>query len=526
MTRLNRFLISALTAAAIAAPLAVSSAGAATLRWGSRADIYSLDPDSVPSTSNLAFLNHIYEGLIRYGPNFEIEPALATEWKLIDNKYWRFTLRKGVKFHNGADFTADDVVASMNRVSDPTSPLRGNIPLYVGVKKVDDFTVDIEVSAPTALFLNDMTNIFMFNAKWLKDNNAEKPTDIASKTENYATHNTNGTGPFKLDSRVPDSKTVLLVNDQWWDEKKHNLDRIEYVPISSAATRVAALLSNEIDLVDSAPIQDLPRLESSPGIKVSKRTELRTVFIGFNGKEKLEDGRPNPFLDVRVRQAVEASIDRDLINKKIMRGLARPSGSLIAPEIAGYAKSLDTYQPADPKQAQKLLEEAGQKGLAFTYLCMNDESINEEDICSGIANMLKRAGFAPTIDMGPRAVQQPKRTNGKADMFNLSWANEPTLDAYSLLSQVLSTRSGSTGVSNYGGWSYPELDELVKKAAQEADTAKRLALEEQALKIAKDKAILIPLHQQPIAWGMLDKVQSVDFCADNKPRHWHTMMAE
>ncbi len=360
MTRLNRFLISALTAAAIVAPVLASPASAATLRWGSRADIYSLDPDSVPSTSNLAFLNHIYEGLVRYGPNFEIEPALATEWKLIDDRHWRFTLRKGVKFHNGADFTADDVVASMNRVSDPTSPLR-NIPLYVGVQKVDDFTVDIEVSAPTALFLNDMTNIFMFNAKWLKDNNAEKPTDIASKTENYATHNTNGTGPFKLDSRVPDSKTVLLANDQWWDKKQHNLDRIEYIPIASAATRVAALLSNEIDLVDSAPIQDLPRLEASPGIKVNKRTELRTVFIGFNGKEKLEDGRPNPFLDVRVRQAVEASIDRDLIDKKVMRGLARPSGSLIAPEIAGYAKSLDTYQPADPKLAQKLLEEAGQR---------------------------------------------------------------------------------------------------------------------------------------------------------------------
>lgn len=368
MSRLNRFVASMLTAAAIALPAIATRADAATLRWGSRADIYSLDPDSVPSTSNLAFLNHIYEGLIRYGPNFEIEPALATEWKLVDNKYWRFTLRKGVKFHDGADFNADDVVASMNRVSDPTSPLRGNIPLYVGVKKIDDYTVDVEVSAPTALFLNDMTNIFMFDAQWLKDNDAEKPTDIASNTENYATHNTNGTGPFKLESRVPDSKTVLLVNDQWWDEKKHNLERIEYIPISSAATRVAALLSNEIDLVDSAPVQDLPRLESSQGIKVSKRTELRTVFIGFNGKEKLEDGRPNPFLDVRVRQAVEASIDRDLINQKVMRGLARPSGSLIAPEISGYAAALDTYQPVDAQRAQKLLEEAGQTGLAFTYL--------------------------------------------------------------------------------------------------------------------------------------------------------------
>ena len=521
MSRLSKFMIAALAAVAI-----TGSASAASLKWGGRADIYSLDPVSVASTSNLAFLNHIYEGLIRYGPNFEIQPALATEWKLIDNKYWRFTLRKGVKFHNGAEFTADDVVASMNRVSDATSPLRGNIPLYVGVKKVDDYTVDLEVSSPNALFLNDMTNIYMYSAKWLKDNNAEKPTDISTKTEGYATHNTNGTGPFKLESRVPDSKTTLVVNEQWWDEKKHNLDKIEFLPISSASTRVAALLSGEVDLIDSAPIQDLPRLESTPNLKVDKRTELRTVFIGFNGKEKLEDGRPNPFLDERVRKAVEASIDRDLINKKVMRGLSRPSGSLIAPDIAGYAKSLDTYEPANPEAAKKLLAEAGKDGLSFTYLCMNDESINEEDFCSGIANMLKRSGFQPNIDMGPRAVQQPKRTKGLADMFNLSWANEPTLDAYSLLSQVLATRKGSTGVSNYGGWSYPEIDKLVAEASQESDTTKRLALEEQALKIAKDKAILIPLHQQPIAWAMQDKVKSVDFRADNKPRHWLTQMAQ
>ncbi|MFT3998639.1 MAG: ABC transporter substrate-binding protein [Rhizobium sp.] len=521
MLHFKKVIIAALAAAAIAAP-----ADAATLRWGSRADIYSLDPDSVPSTSNLAFLNHIYEGLVRYDANFKIEPALATEWKLIDNKHWRFTLRKGVKFQNGADFTADDVVASFKRASDPASPLRGNIPLYVGIQKVDDYTVDIEVSASTSLFLNDITNIFIFNAKWLKDNGSEKPTDFASKVEGYATMHTNGTGPFKLESRVPDSKTVLVVNPGWWDQKKHNLDRIEFVPIASAATRVAALLSGEIDFIDSAPIQDLPRLESTPNITVKKRTELRTVFIAFNRKEKLEDGRPNPFNDLRVRQAFEASIDRDLINKKVMRGLARPSGSLIAPELPGYVKDLDTYRPADPKLAQKLLEEAGQKNLAFTYMCMNDESINEEDICSGVTNMLKRGGFQPNIDIAPRAVQTSKRSNGKADVFNLSWANEPTLDAYSLLSQVLSTRNGAMGVSNYGGWSNPDLDKLVAEAAQEPDNDKRLALEAQALKIAKDQVMLIPLHQQPIAWALLNKVKSIDFRADNKPRLWLTQMAE
>jgi peptide/nickel transport system substrate-binding protein len=521
MSRMKSFILAALTAAAIAAP-----ASAETLRWGGRADIFSLDPYSVPSTSNLAFLNHIYEGLVRYDADFKIEPALATEWKLVDDKHWRFTLRKGVKFHDGAEFTADDVVASFKRASDETSPLRGNIPLFAGVSKVDDYTVDIEVSAPTSLFLNDITNIFIFDATWLKANNSAKPTDFASKVEGYTTQHTNGTGPFKLESRVPDSKTVLVVNDGWWDEKKHNLDRIEFMPISSAATRVAAVLSGEIDVIDSAPIQDLPRLESSPGITVKKRTELRTVFVAFNRKEKLEDGRPNPFNDLRVRQAFEASIDRDLINKKVMRGLARPSGSLIAPEISGYAKSLDTYSPADPARAQQLLADVGMKDLAFTYMCMNDESINEEDICSGIVNMLKRGGFQPTMDIAPRAVQTPKRSNGKADVFNLSWANEPTLDAYSLLSQVLSTRKGAMGVSNYGSWSNPDIDTLVEQAAHEPDNTKRLALEEAALKIAKDETMLIPLHQQPIAWAMLSTVKSVDFRADNKPRHWHTMMGK
>jgi len=520
MSRFKKLILGAVAAIAISAP-----ASAETLRWGGRADIYSLDPDSIASTFNLSFLNHIYEGLVRYDANFKIEPALATKWELIDNKVWRFTLRQGVKFHNGADFTADDVIASLNRVTDPASPLRGNIPLYVSSKKVDDHTVDIEVSAPTSLFLNDMTNIFMFSGKWLKDNNTEKPTAVDTKTEGYATHNTNGTGPFKLESRVADSKTVLLVNDLWWDEKKHNLDRIEYMPIASPATRVAALLSGEVDLVDSAPIQDLPRLESSPGLTVLKKQEFRTVFLGFNRKEKLEDGRPSPFNDVRVRQAVEAAIDRDLINAKVMRGLARPSGSLIAPEIAGYAKSLDTYSKADPERAKALLKEAGQEGLKFTYMCSNDESINEEDFCAGIANMLKRAGFDVSIDIAPRAIQSPKRTQGKADMFNLSWANEPTLDAYSILAQVLSTKNDKVGVSNYGGWSYPELDKLVAQAVQEPDVAKRLALEEAALKIAKDDTILVPLHQQPIAWATQAKVKSVDFRSDNKPRHWLTQMA-
>ena len=514
-------------AAALALSVSAVAAHAETVvKWGSRADIYSLDPNSVPSTANLAFLNHIYEGLVRYDKEFGLEPALATEWELVDDSFWRFTLREGVKFHDGADLTADDVVASFKRAADPASPLKGNMPLYKDIRKIDDYTVEIEVTTPSSLFLNDITNIFVFDAGWLKDNNTEAPTDFGGGVEGYATGNTNGTGPFKLESRAPDSKTVLLVNEGWWDEAQHNIDRLVFIPITSDATRIAALLSGEVDIIDSAPIQDLERLKADPSIKVLTMTELRTVFLAMNRRETLPDGRPNPFNDIRVRQAIEALIDRELINERVMRGLARPSGSLIAPDVAGYAESLDTFEPADPEKAAALLKEAGAEGLRFTYTCMNDESINEEDWCQGIANLLQRAGMQVDIDMGPRSVQSPKRSQGKTEMFNLSWANEPTLDAFSLLSQVLSTKEGAYGVANYGGWSSPELDSFVKQAAEATDPAERLKLEEEALRIAKEEILLIPLHQQPIAWATRDNIESIDLRADNKARHWFTKVAE
>jgi peptide/nickel transport system substrate-binding protein len=514
------------TALALALTVGAVAAQAETVKWASRADIFSLDPNSVPSTSNLAFLNHIYEGLVRYDTNFKLEPALATEWELVDDKFWRFKLREGVKFHDGADFTADDVVASFNRAADPASPLRGNMPLFKEIRKIDDYTVDIDVTSPSSLFLNDITNIFSFDSGWLTANNTATPTDYSQSVEGYATNNTNGTGPFMLESRQPDSMTVLLVNENWWDEKKHNIDRLEFIPISSPSTRVAALLSGEVDVIDSAPLQDLQRLEADPNIKVQARTELRTVFIAFNRNETLPSGKLNPFNDIKVRQAFEASIDRDLINDKVMRGLARPSGSLVAPDIGGYSAALDTYDQPDIDKANALLKEAGQDGLEFTYTCMNDESINEEDFCQAISSMITRAGFKPTIDMGPRAVQSPKRSKGETEVFNLSWANEPTLDAFSLLSQVLSTRDGAYGVTNYGGWSEPALDKFVQESAEVTDPAARVKLQEQALRIAKEQVLLIPLHQQPIAWATNQRIETIDLRADNKARHWFTKVAQ
>jgi peptide/nickel transport system substrate-binding protein len=231
----------------------IGQADARTLKWGAAREIASLDPYSYGDTFTLAVLNHVYEGLVRYTGDLKIEPALAESWETKSPTVWSFKLRKGVTFHNGAPFTADDVVASLERVSHDTSPLKGNLPTYRSVRKIDDHTVEIEVNGPYPLLLNDLTNIFIFDKEWLEANNSLLPTDSSKGVRGYATDNANGTGPFKVESRRADAKTVFVRNAAWWDKAKHNLDAIEFMPITSSATRVAALLSGEIDYTNVAP---------------------------------------------------------------------------------------------------------------------------------------------------------------------------------------------------------------------------------------------------------------------------------
>ncbi|MFI3905564.1 ABC transporter substrate-binding protein [Ochrobactrum sp. S1502_03] len=513
----------------LAATMLVSltlSGHAETLKWGAARDIYSLDPYSYGDSYTLSFLNHVYEGLVRYDADLKIEPALAQSWENISDTTWRFHLRKGVKFHDGAEFTADDVLASLKRVSDPVSPLRGNLPAYKSSSKVDDYTVDIELSGPYPLLLNDLTNIHIFDEGWLKKNNSEKPTDVGAKIEGYATYNTNGTGPFKLESRVPDSKTILVKNADWWDESQSNIDRIEFTPITSAATRVAALLSGEINFTENAPSQDLPRLQAQPDLNVLERTDLRTVMMGFNRKPELADGSQNKFNDLRVRQAFAHALDRDLIQKRIMRGKSRTAGAVVAPEIPGYTAELDTTLAYDPELSKKLLADAGAVDFPFTLVCTTDAYVNEEELCQGMVNMLSRGGFKPQLDIAPTAAQAPKRTGGKADVYLIGWATEPMLDSYSILLQMIATKTANAGVFNWGGWSYPEIDELIVQASTEMDRPKRLALQTKALEMAKDEIVMLPLHQQPMAWVMSKNIDKIVQLPDNKPRHWLTRFAQ
>ena len=518
--------------AAVALGLAFAAPAGAqqgkVLKWGAAREIASLDPYSFGDTFTLATLNHVYEGLVRYTGELGIEPALAESWETVSPTVWRFKLRSGVSFHNGEAFTADDVVASLERVTHESSPLKGNLPAYKSSRKIDDRTVEIEVNGPYPLLLNDLTNIFIMSKGWMEKNNALMPTDSGKGIKGYATDNANGTGPFMVESRRPDAKTVFVVNPKWWDKPQHNLARIEFTPIASAATRVAAMLSGEIDFTNVAPLQDLPRLSAAPGVKVMQSSELRTVYFAMNLGNTLPGSDikdRNPLKDTKVREALYRAIDIDAVHRRAMRGLSRNTGAVVAPAIPGYTPEMDVRLPFDADGAKKLLAEAGYpNGFGFTLNCVSDGLVNEEEFCQAVAAMWTRVGLKVNLDLAPRSQQTPKRVKGDFDVISFGWANEPMIHAYSILIQVVRSKSGSGGVFNWGDWGRADMDALIDKAGVELDRPKRIAMMSEALMILKRENLFIPLHQQPMAWAIRGNVATMVQASDNKPRLWLTKM--
>jgi peptide/nickel transport system substrate-binding protein len=498
------------------------SVNAETLRWSSVGDVATLDPAAHNETFTNNFLLHIYESLIRRDRNMQIEPALATSWERIGADRWRFKLRRDVTFHEGETFNADDVVASVARMLDPASRAAGNFPSMVRAERVDDYTVDIILKGPYPLLLNDLCWLSVMSKSWMEKHDSLKPGNVATGTTTYASTHANGTGPFKLESYQPDSKTVLVVNDKWWDKPAHNLTRIEFRPIKSDATRVAALLSGELDMIAPAPLQDLKRIAAVPGFKVVEEPSLRLIFLGLNWRPELiaEPGQKNPLLDLRVRQALWHSIDTASIQSRIMRGKAKATGTLVAPQIAGYDSKLAESYGYDPELAKKLLAEAGYpKGFKVGLACSNDRFIADEQICLAIGAMWARVGVQAVVKAETRANFFPRVDRGETDIYLYGWANLPTMDSISIISVLLSSRKDGYGGNNPNGLVSPRIDEIARAAAVELDEGKRLALLQEALKIARDQVLLIPLHLQPVAWATKSNVDVPQF-PDEYVRLW------
>ncbi|MCK5362002.1 MAG: ABC transporter substrate-binding protein, partial [Gammaproteobacteria bacterium] len=346
---------------------------------------------------NNTMKHNFYEGLIHRSYDLSLHPALATDWKQTDPLTWRFNLRKGVKFHNGNPFTADDILISLERIRKPASNMTFVVTSIDKIVKIDDHTIDIVTKQPDPTLLLNLPNFWIMDKEWLEANNAMEIQEGAV-VSTYANLNVNGTGPFKLVEWVPDTRTVLVPNPDWWNTPQHNLTKAIFQPIGNASTRVAALLSGDIDLMYPVPLQDIARLNSTPGVTALQGPELRTIFLGFDQhRVELMDmpgSGKNPFLDVRVRKAFYQAIDIEAIHRVVMRKASKPTGLMIAEGINGFQPDMNKRFPYDPAVARKLLADAGYaQGFSVTFDCPNDRYVNDEAICLAIVPMLKRIGI-------------------------------------------------------------------------------------------------------------------------------------
>jgi peptide/nickel transport system substrate-binding protein len=283
-----RFFTLVLTLAALTAIATAPPVAAKTLRWAGRGDMQTTDPHSQNEnlTNNINIL--VYEALIERDKKLVLRPSLAESWQQTSPTTWRFKLRAGVKFHDGTPFTADDVVFSYERARADTSQLRAYAKAAGMPKKIDDLTVDFTTDGPNPIELEHVATINIMSRAWCEANRATKPQNYSQKEDMITAHQANGTGAYMLKSREPDIKTVLVKNPNWWGIKavlwEGNADEVIYLPIVSDATRMAALMSGEVDLVNDPPPQDVPRLKQNPGLKVLEGSENRIVFIGMDQK--------------------------------------------------------------------------------------------------------------------------------------------------------------------------------------------------------------------------------------------------
>jgi peptide/nickel transport system substrate-binding protein len=383
------------------------------------------------------------------------------------------------------------------------------------------------------VLLRQLTELRMMDKEWSEKNRSVEPKDIKTKDENHAHRNANGTGPFVLQSWQPDAKTVLKRNPNWWDKPSGNVDEVVFTPIKAAATRTAALLSNQVDFVNDPPVQDLDRLRASGELKVVDGAENRTIFLGMDQQrdELLYSNvkGKNPLKDRRVRQALYQAIDIEGLKKTTMRDLSVPTGTLIAPMVHGWMKDLEA-RPAkhDPTAAKKLLADAGYpEGFEITLDCPNDRYVNDQQICQAVTAMWSRIGMKVRLQSAPMATYIQKIQKYDTSVYMLGWG-VATMDALYTLDSLVHTadpQGGAAGNFNLGRYSNRDVDGLIAQIRIATDEKKRDALIHEALAIVKDDYGYLPLHHQIRPWVMRKNIDTV-YRADDRPVPWWTTVKQ
>jgi len=500
-------------AVAVAASLAITvPAAAQDLKIAVAADVTSIDPHFFNLFPNNNIAEHIFDKLVQMDPDSRMIPGLATSWKTIDDKTWEFKLRKGVKFHDGSELTAEDVVYSIDRVPQvPNSP--GPFTAYtkaiVTKEIVDPYTIRFKYAAPYPLAPNDLSTIYIVSKK----------SATGATTEDFNSGKAAiGSGRYKLARYVNGDRVELVRNDAYWGEKSP-WEKVSFRIIKNESARVAALLSGDVDAIEQPPTADMARIKGDPRFTVSSKISHRVIYFNFDYLDRpspfiaAKDGKPlakNPLLDPRVRHAISKAINRPAIAERVMEGQAIPSGQLVSEKLFGNVPGLkaDAY---DPDGAKKLLAEAGYPdGFNITLHGPSGRYVNDEKILQAVAQMLTRVGIVSKVETAPMGPYSGRASKQEFSLFMVGWGAS-TGEASSPLRSLLATfnRDKGLGAVNWGRYSNVKVDYLIEQALQQVDDENRRTMLQNATRLSMEDLGIMPIHFQFTIWATKKNVQYV-----------------
>ncbi len=456
-------------------------------------DPTTLDPMDHLETPALNLCLNIYDTLLQRDANIKIEPLLAESYKLINDLTWEFKLRKGVKFHNGEDFNAAAVKYNLERLGDAKNKLKQVFLVGVldRVDIVDNYTVRVITKKPYPI-LDAQLCIYggMIAPKYLQE-----------KGPQYLATHPVGTGPYKFVRWEKDDHILLEANTNYW-RGVPKIKKAIWRPIPEATTRVAALQTQEADIITNIPPHLMKLMDWKGRSFISKTPSVRVIFMGF---DPLKGG---PVADKRVRQAIAYGINMDAIMKKVLDGNGILLGQPLTSKHFGYDPSVKPY-PYDPEKAKKLLAEAGYaKGFDFVLNSPNGRYLNDKEVAEAVVGDLRKIGINANVRIHEWGSYMTMQYDHKVNpSYLLGWGNT-SFDADYTISPLM--RTGQR-LSNY---SNPKLDALIDQGATIMDPKKRQKIYSEAMKL---------IHEDvPWAWTY----QQVDIYGVNERLNWKARMDE
>jgi peptide/nickel transport system substrate-binding protein len=483
-----------------------AAANAATLKLAMDADPVSLDPHVQLSGGMLQYSHMVFDPLVRWTTDGDFEPRLAVKWEMVNDTTTRFYLRKDVKFHSGNMFTADDVVFTLERLK-KSDDFKGLFEYFTGAKAVDAHTVDLMTKEPYGLVMAMGTYIFPMDKAFYSgtDPKNNKPKDLLLKTDySFANFNESGTGPFMVTQREQGVKTTFTRFADYWDKDTGNVSEIIFTPSAEAPTRVAALLSGDVDFIMPVPPADLERVEKTKGLKLVTMSGGRIITFQLNQKRRAEFANP------KVRQAMAYAYNNVGVVQKIMKGFATAAAQNSPKGYQGFNPAITPRY--DVNKAKSLMKEAGYpNGFECTMIAPNNRYVNDEKIAQAFVSMMSKIGIKISLKTMPKAQYWDQFDAQVADIQMIGWHSD-TEDSANFFEYLYMCPDKETGRGQYNSGNYcnKKVDELTLKSNTETDVAKRSAMLQQIEKILYDDGAFIPLHWQNLSWASKDNMNTAD----------------